>query len=58
MRNGTTKNIKTPLNLKYPTLKESLKINEKLAIEENLEFYDFVKIDNTKIIHVVYQAVD
>jgi hypothetical protein len=59
VRNGIAKNVKTPLELKYLPVSESLRPdNEKLQIESNLEFYDFSKMSHVKIIHICYLVLD
>ena len=44
-RNGTAKNIKTPVFLKFSSMKDIFEsAQDKLPIDENLSFFDFVKM--------------
>lgn len=59
VRNGTAKNIKTPLNLKFQSMKDVFEsAKDKLPIDENLSFYDFVKMDKNKLIHMCFVTFD
>jgi hypothetical protein len=44
IRNGTAKNIKTPLHIKYSSMKQVYEQSStKLPLDENLQYYDFTK---------------
>jgi hypothetical protein len=45
IRNGTAKNLKLPVQMKFPSLAEVLKLPvDKLPYDDNLLTYDFIKM--------------
>ena len=59
IRNGLAKNVKTPVSLNFKSMKEvyeNAKTN--LPIDENLQFYDFSKMNRNKLIHFCFVALD
>lgn len=59
IRNGTVKNVKTPLDIKYQSMREVYEgAKDKLPIDENLQFYDFSKMSRNKLIHFCFATLD
>ena len=59
IRNGTAKNIKTPIVLKFKAMQDVFQnIQEGLPIDENMSFYDFVKMGRNALIHCCFVSLD
>lgn len=59
IRSGTVKNIKTPLWLKFKPMKAIFdNPKEEILIDDNMSFYDFVKIDRNLLIHCCFATLD
>lgn len=54
--NGTAKQVKVPVKVEFKTLEEVDK-EEEPRIDANLAIYDFEKMDNHKLMHIIYNSM-
>mgnify|MGYP000926696280 CR=1 FL=1 len=57
IRNGLAKQIKTPIELNFLSLEESLNHNEVL-LDSNMVMSDFLKLTHPQILHIAFAALD
>lgn len=59
VRNGTAKNLKLPVTMEFPSLKEVLQLpDDKLPLDDNLQTYDFVKMESSRTVSSCFRALD
>ena len=59
IRNGTAKNIKTPVNIKFRPFENSIDPAETdLGIQPNVEYFDFSKLQNSKLVQRCFITLD
>lgn len=58
VRNGTAKNIKTPVTIDFPPLEKAFDPKNPADVDQQLEFFDFAKQPKSALLRLCYITLD